>query len=66
MGLNQLQASSRSKLHSAHSSQVDVAPTTFNNVHVSEDNRPAQKGTLRAIVIDGQNVAVEHAKGKYK
>ena len=64
MGLNQLRASSRSKLQSAISSQVDVAPDAFKNVFVPEEKIPVKQGTLRTIVIDGQNVGVEHAKGK--
>lgn len=63
MGLNQLRASSRSNLPSAYPSQSDVAPNAFHNVHVPDEKNPAEQGALRTIVIDGQNVAVEHAKG---
>ena len=66
MGLNQLQASSRSKLNANQQSQekTNVTPSTFDNVHVPDIKSPEKRGTLRTIVIDGQNVAVEHAKGK--
>ena len=63
MGLNQLRASSRSKLPATFQSQSDVAPNAFHNVFVPEGKSPDKQGTLRTIVIDGQNVAVEHAKG---
>ena len=68
MGLCQLQANSRSKLTGA-SSQPDIiidycsVPKSFDNVQIDKFKSPAKRGALRAIVIDGQNVAVEHAKG---
>ena len=66
MGLNQLQASSRSKLNSNVDlkSKSDITANAFNNVHVPELKSPEKRGTLRTIVIDAQNVGVEHAKGK--
>ena len=71
MGLNNLR-SSRSKLllQSETSSKRKVGKGMpqpqdgFANVFVPK-LVPKQKGELREIVIDGQNVAVEHAKGKY-
>jgi hypothetical protein len=65
MGLNQLQASSRTKLNSNVNlqSKANIAPNAFDNVHVPDLKSPEKRGALRTIVIDGQNVAVEHAKG---
>ena len=71
MGLCQLQANSRSKLHKT-ASKPDViidycsGPKAFDNVHADKFKSPAKRGSLRAIVIDGQNVAVEHAKGNHR
>ena len=70
MGLCQLQANSRSKLHKT-ASKPDViidycsGSKVFDNVQVGKFKSPAKRGSLRAIVIDGQNVAVEHAKGNH-
>ena len=63
MGLNQLHATSRSKMQSSAASQSNVTPAAFDNVHVHDIKSPDKQGALRTIVIDGQNVAVEHAKG---
>ena len=71
MGLCQLQANSRSKLHKT-ASKPDViidycsGSKVFDNVQVGKFKSPAKRGSLRAIVIDGQNVAVEHAKGNHQ
>ena len=63
MGLNQLHASSRPKLQPNPTSKANLTPASFDNVHVPDVKSPEKEGTLRTIVIDGQNVAVEHAKG---
>ena len=67
MGLSHLQTRSRSKLSSTTlksdiASNYSRAPN-FDNVQVDKFKSPAKRGSLRTIVIDGQNVAVEHAKG---
>jgi ribonuclease ZC3H12 len=62
MGLNQLHASSRPKLQPNPKSKANITPASFDNVHVPDVRSPEKEGTLRTIVIDGQNVAVEHAK----
>ena len=66
MGLNHLLSSSRSKLlpNSPTKSGALTSNQGFGNVHVSKQKTPPKRGTLRTIVIDGQNVGVEHAKGK--
>ena len=65
MGLNHLRSSSRSKLlpNSPNKTRVVTSNQGFGNVHVSKQKTPPKRGTLRTIVIDGQNVGVEHAKG---
>ena len=73
MGLNDLRSSSRSKLlpNSPSKSRLQnkgseqrFGKQGFENVFVPKQiTTPNKQGTLRTIVIDGQNVAVEHAKG---
>ena len=67
MGLSQLQTRSRSKLSSTilkPDIQINYSSApVFDNVQVDKSKTPAKRGSLRPIVIDGQNVAVEHAKG---
>lgn len=66
MGLSQLQTRSRSKLSSTilkPDIQINYSSApVFDNVQVDKSKTPAKRGSLRPIVIDGQNVAVEHAK----
>ena len=70
MGLSQLQTRSRSKLSSTilkPDIQINYSSApVFDNVQVDKSKTPAKRGSLRPIVIDGQNVAVEHAKGNKK